>query len=240
MRAMVAKTAVVAAATGGLAASFLLPLAPHQAPAAPEEALRMPVATRETTVSVFPAPGRPDRARPPCERSQRPAAPRRRAQAPIRPVPCGPALPRRSSHAARLRRSGRRRTSASSRNSAHSAPTTAAPARSSPSSGFGTSPACEDVRVPLIRRPGPIGLALTAFEVWRRLRPSSGGRSWTRRASRRRAPLPRRSRTGAAARRAASASWSSRRALRGRSGPARAGGRSGSPRSGSRARGGPT
>ena len=55
MRAMVAKTVVVAAATGGLAASFLLPLAPHQGPAAPEKALRMPVATRETTISVFPA-----------------------------------------------------------------------------------------------------------------------------------------------------------------------------------------
>ena len=131
MRAMVAKTAVVAAATGGLAASFLLPLAPQRAAAAPENALRMPVATRETTVSVFPAPGRPESSPAPLERSQRPAA----------------------------------------RRSAHNAPTTAAPARSSPSSGFGTSPACEDVRVPLIRRPGPIGMALTAFEVWRRLPP---------------------------------------------------------------------
>ena len=172
MRAMVAKTAVVAAATGGLAASFLLPLTPHQAPAAPEEALRMPVATRETTVSVFPAPGRPESSPAPLERSQPPAARRpESAQCSSRPAPCGPALPRRSSHAARLRRSVRRRTSVSSRNSAHSAPTTAAPARSSPSSGFGTSPACEDVRVPLIRRPGPIGMALTAFEVWRRLPP---------------------------------------------------------------------
>ena len=171
MRAIVAKTAVVAAATGGLAASFLLPLAPHQAPAAPEEALRMPVATRETTVSVFPAPGRPESSPAPLERSQPPAAPRPSGPGSQPASPCGPALPRRSSHAPRPRRSGRRRTSASSRNSARSAPTTAAPGRSSPSSGFGTSPACEDVRVPLIRRPGPIGMALTAFEVWRRLPP---------------------------------------------------------------------
>jgi hypothetical protein len=90
MRAMVAKTAVVAAATGGLAASFLLPLAPHHAPAAPEEALRMPVATRETTVSVFPAPGRPESSPAPLERSQRPATPRRgrpthRPASPVRP-----------------------------------------------------------------------------------------------------------------------------------------------------------
>ena len=49
--------------------------------------------------------------------------------------------------------------------------TIAAGARSSPSSGFGFSPACEDVQVPLIRPPGPIGLALTALGVWRRLPP---------------------------------------------------------------------
>jgi hypothetical protein len=89
MRAMVAKTAVVAAATGGLAASFLLPLAPQRAPATPEEALRMPVATRETTVSVFPAPGRPESSPAPLERSQRPATPRRRGPThrPASPVP---------------------------------------------------------------------------------------------------------------------------------------------------------
>ncbi len=73
MRAIVAKTAVVAAATCGLAASFLVPLALLQGPAAPEEALRMPVATRETTVSVFPAPGRPESSPAPLERSQPPA-----------------------------------------------------------------------------------------------------------------------------------------------------------------------
>ena len=94
MRAMVAKTAVVAAATGGLAASFLLPLTPHQAPAAPEEALRMPVATRETTVSVFPAPGRPESSPAPLERSQPPAAPRRGPRLhPASPVRARPASP---------------------------------------------------------------------------------------------------------------------------------------------------
>ncbi len=99
MRAIVAKTAVVAAATGGLAASFLLPLAPHQAPAAPEEALRMPVATRETTVSVFPAPGRPESSPAPLERSQPPAAPRPRGPrsqpaSPVRPRPASPLVSR--------------------------------------------------------------------------------------------------------------------------------------------------
>ena len=99
MRAIVAKTAVVAAATGGLAASFLLPLAPHQAPAAPEEALRMPVVTRETTVSVFPAPGRPESSPAPLERSQPPAAPRPRGPglqpaSPVRPRPASPLVSR--------------------------------------------------------------------------------------------------------------------------------------------------
>lgn len=73
MRAIVAKTAVVAAATLGLTASFLLPLA-LQGPPKPEEAFRMPVATRETTVSVFPAPGRPESSPAPLERSQPPTA----------------------------------------------------------------------------------------------------------------------------------------------------------------------
>jgi hypothetical protein len=94
MRAMVAKTTVVAAVTGGLAASFLLPLALLRAPAAPEEALRMPVATRETTVSVFPAPGRPDSSPAPLERSQPPAAPRRGPRLhPASPVRARPAAP---------------------------------------------------------------------------------------------------------------------------------------------------
>jgi hypothetical protein len=95
MRAMVAKTAVVAAATGGLATSFFLPLALLRAPAAPEEALRMPVATRETTVSVFPAPGRPESSPAPLERSQPPAAPRR-GQGP-RLHPASPVRPRAAS-----------------------------------------------------------------------------------------------------------------------------------------------
>jgi hypothetical protein len=78
MRPIVAKAAVVAAAACGLAASFLVPLGLGE-PAAPEEALRMPVATRETTISVFPAPGRPESSPAPLERAQ-PPAPR-----PLRP-----------------------------------------------------------------------------------------------------------------------------------------------------------
>ena len=117
-------------------------------------------------------PAGPSRARPPWSAPSLPLSRGREGQgSSSRPAPCGPALPRRSSHAARLRRSVLRRTSAFSRSSAPNAPTTAAPGRSSPSNGFGTSPACEDVRVPLIRRPGPIGMALTAIEVWRRLPP---------------------------------------------------------------------
>ena len=73
MSAMVAKAAVVTAAAGGLAASSLLPLRP-QAPVAPVEALRMPVATKELTVSVFPAPGRPESSTGPLERPEPPAA----------------------------------------------------------------------------------------------------------------------------------------------------------------------
>jgi hypothetical protein len=73
MRPIVAKAAVVAAATGGLAASFVVPLGLER-PAAPGEALRMPVATRETAVSVFPAPGRPESSPAPLERAQPPAA----------------------------------------------------------------------------------------------------------------------------------------------------------------------
>lgn len=119
-----------------------------------------------------PPPAGPSRARRPWSVPR----PRRRdgrtGPVPARPAPCRPALPHLSSHAARRRRSGRRRTRASSQSSGRSAPTTAAPASSPPSSGFGTSPACEDVRVPPLRRPGPTGLALTALEVWRRLPPA--------------------------------------------------------------------
>jgi hypothetical protein len=83
MRAIVAKAAVVAAATGGLAASFLVPLGP-QGPTAPGEALRMPAATWETTISVFPAPGRPESSTAPLERSQ-PTAARRPSRPDLRP-----------------------------------------------------------------------------------------------------------------------------------------------------------
>ena len=87
MRAIVAKAAVVAAATVGLAASFLVPLGleRHEATA---EALRMPVATHETTVSVFPAPGRLESSPRPVERPQ-PRAARR---------PSGPTPPLRPPH----------------------------------------------------------------------------------------------------------------------------------------------
>jgi hypothetical protein len=86
MSAIVAKTAVVAAATGGLAASFLLPLA-FREPAPFEEALRMPVATRETTVSVFPAPGRPESSLAPVERPLPPATRRPSRPGPRQPIP---------------------------------------------------------------------------------------------------------------------------------------------------------
>lgn len=86
MSTIVAKAAVVAAATGGLAASFLVPLR-LEGPDSPGEALRMPAANRETTVSVFPAPGRPESSPAPVERA-RPRA----AQRPIKPH-LGPTAP---------------------------------------------------------------------------------------------------------------------------------------------------
>jgi hypothetical protein len=81
MRAIVVRAAVLAAAAGGLTASFLVPLSLDQ-PAAAGETLRMPAATRETTVSVFPAPGRPESSLEPVERAQPPALAARR---PLRP-----------------------------------------------------------------------------------------------------------------------------------------------------------
>ena len=94
MSAIVAKAAVVVAAAGGVAASLLVPLG-LEGPATPEEALRMPVATRETTVSVFPAPGRPESSPAPLERAQTPAArqPTRPALRPAAPAPTRPASP---------------------------------------------------------------------------------------------------------------------------------------------------
>jgi hypothetical protein len=93
MRGIVAKTAAVAAVIGGFGASFLVPLGLLDGPPAPEEALSMPAATRETTVSVFPAPGRPESSTAPLERVQPAAAqgrsrpaPRPTGQAPIRPT----------------------------------------------------------------------------------------------------------------------------------------------------------
>ncbi len=94
MRPIVAKAAVVAAVACGLAASFLVPLGLVGEPAAPEEALRMPVATRETTISVFPAPGRPESSPSPLERAAQPPAARRPLRPRLRP-PVVPAPTRR-------------------------------------------------------------------------------------------------------------------------------------------------
>lgn len=91
MRAIVAKAAAVAAATCGLGAGILVPLG-LDGPAAPEEALRMPAATRETTVSVFPAPGRPESSTAPLERAQAPA-PRRPSRPGLRPPDPAPNRP---------------------------------------------------------------------------------------------------------------------------------------------------
>jgi len=91
MRAIVAKAAVVGAASCGLAASFLVPLGPERTDLA-AEALRMPVATRETTVSVFPAPGRPESSPGPLERPRPPATGRPLGPSPLRPAPA-PATP---------------------------------------------------------------------------------------------------------------------------------------------------
>ena len=74
MRAIVAKAAAVTAATGGLAAGVLVPLG-LEGPPAPAEALSMPAATRETTVSVFPSPGRPESSTVPLDRAQPTPAP---------------------------------------------------------------------------------------------------------------------------------------------------------------------
>ena len=59
----------------------------------------MPVATRETSLSVFPAPGRPESSPAPLERSQPPAAPRPRGPglqpaSPVRPRPASPLVSR--------------------------------------------------------------------------------------------------------------------------------------------------
>jgi hypothetical protein len=96
MSAMVAKVAVVATAAAGLAASFLVPWSPEE-PTVPAGALRMPAATRETTVSVsiFPAPGRPESSLVPLERPRPPAAqgPRSPALGPPTPEPNLPESP---------------------------------------------------------------------------------------------------------------------------------------------------
>lgn len=95
MSAMVANAAVVMAAAGGLAAAFMVPLGPDSPPS-PQEALRMPAATRETTISVFPAPGRPESRTEPLKPAPAgaPPAPRKPVPRPAQSLPGRPAAPR--------------------------------------------------------------------------------------------------------------------------------------------------
>jgi hypothetical protein len=92
MRDIVAKAAVVATATGGLAASFLVPLGLEE-PAAPGEALRMPAATRETTISVFPGPGRHESSTAPRSGPSPRLRPSKPGLRPRDPAPSRPASP---------------------------------------------------------------------------------------------------------------------------------------------------
>ena len=85
-------------------------------------------------------------------------------------------------------------------------------------------------------RVGPLGLALTAYDVWRRLPPTQ--RKLVLQQVRRYGPVVATQALRSARAAAPPARSPRRRALRGRSGPARAGAPSGSPRSGSPARGG--
>ena len=59
MRGTVARVVVVLSAAIGLALAFILPLG-LAGPTEPDTTVRMPPATLQTTVSVFPAPGRPE------------------------------------------------------------------------------------------------------------------------------------------------------------------------------------
>ena len=107
MRAIVGGLALVAAAVG-LAAAFVVPLpAAGSAPLPGADRSDAP-GPAQTTVSVFPAPGRPESAPGPVAAAARPEGAR----------------------------------------------------------------FCLDCGVPRVRRPGAMGLALTAFEVWRRLPPA--------------------------------------------------------------------
>ena len=143
---------------------------PPPGPRSGQEALRMPVATWETTVSVFPA-LRPARVEPgPLERSQRPATlggggPHTASDGPVRPRLASPLVSR-----ARLRRSRPQTDTSASAGTRPTAPRSAD--RSSPparrrSSGIPEPrPACEDCpRATHSAALCPIGMALTAFEV---------------------------------------------------------------------------
>jgi hypothetical protein len=59
MRGTVVRVVVVLSAAVGLALAFVLPLG-LAGPSEPGTTVRMPPATLQTTVSVFPAPGRPE------------------------------------------------------------------------------------------------------------------------------------------------------------------------------------
>jgi hypothetical protein len=71
MRGTVVRVAVVLAAASGLAATFLLPLGLAGPRGAEGTTIRMPPATLQTTISVFPAPGRPESSPGPVVRSSK-------------------------------------------------------------------------------------------------------------------------------------------------------------------------
>jgi hypothetical protein len=71
MSGTVARVAVVLAAASGLAAAFLLPLGLAGPRGVEGTTVRMPPATLQTTVSVFPAPGRPESSPGPIVRSSK-------------------------------------------------------------------------------------------------------------------------------------------------------------------------
>jgi hypothetical protein len=71
MRGTVVRVLVVLAAASGLAAAFLLPLGLAGPRGTEGTTIRMPPATLQTTVSVFPGPGRPESSPDPIKRSSK-------------------------------------------------------------------------------------------------------------------------------------------------------------------------
>lgn len=83
---------VLAAAAGGLAAAFLVPL--REGGSAVTEAIRMPAYEASTTVSVHPAPGRPESSPEPSDQVVSVPAPAPQAPPrPAAPVPIAPSAP---------------------------------------------------------------------------------------------------------------------------------------------------